>query len=61
MDACDELKQSQRREDWREALARVLRVGASIKARREGQPLTPPEEVVRQAREERDARLDGVC
>lgn len=60
MDACDRLEQSQRREDWREALARVLRVGASIKARREGRPLTPPEEVIRQVREERDVQLDGV-
>ena len=44
----------------REELERAIGVGARIAARRGGQPLTAPEEVIRQAREERDAQLTGL-
>jgi prevent-host-death family protein len=49
------LRAVQQRESWRDGLEQAIQVGARIKARRAGQPLTAPEEVIRQAREERDA------
>ena len=45
---------------WREALKRLLEVGTKIKAFRAGKPLPPPEEVIREAREERDVQLTGL-
>jgi len=53
----ERLRAAQQRESWQEALERAVKVGAKIKARRGGQPLTPPEEIIRQVREERDAQL----
>jgi prevent-host-death family protein len=48
-------------EDWEEQLEQIIALGARIKARRGGQPLTPPpEEVIRQMREERSAQLTGL-
>ena len=43
--------------DWQAALERVVQLGARIKARRRGQPLTPPADVIRDARRQRDAEL----
>jgi len=45
------------RNDWQAALERAIQVGLKIKTRRGNQPLTPPEEIIRQTREERDAQL----
>ena len=42
---------------WRAGLERAIQVGARIRARRSDRPLTPPEEIVHRAREERDAGL----
>ena len=53
----ERLQAAQQKEGWRVALERAIRVGAMIKARRGGQPVTPPEEVIRQAREERYEQL----
>ena len=47
-------KESQRQVD---ALTRAQRLGATIRARRSGEPLTPPEELIRKARGDRDAEL----
>ena len=60
VDEYERLQAGQQREDWRAALERAIGVGARIAARRGGQPLTAPEEVIRQAREERDAQLTGL-
>ena len=60
VDAYEKMKTAQRREDWREALARAVQVGARVRARREGRPLTPPDEIIRQMREERDAQFDSL-
>jgi prevent-host-death family protein len=49
-----------RREDWPEILSRAIQVGAQIRARRGDQPFTPPEEVLRQTREERNVQLDDL-
>ena len=57
MAAYEQMKMTQQREGWRDALARAIQVGAKIRARRGEQPLTPPEEIIRQVREERDAQL----
>lgn len=56
----ERLKTAEERQGWREALAQADRVRARIAARREGQPLPPAEEVIRQMREERDEQLLGL-
>ena len=45
---------------WEQRLDEVLRLGSRIQTRRKGQPLTPPEEIIRRTREERDERLTGL-
>jgi prevent-host-death family protein len=60
VDAYERMKTAQRREDWHEVLARAVQVGARVRARREGRPLTPPDEIIRQMREERDAQFDSL-
>jgi prevent-host-death family protein len=44
----------------REALERLTQLSERIAVRRRGQPLTPAEDVIREAREERDAQFDAV-
>ncbi len=57
----DEQKQlALQREDWQAALERAIQVGIKIKTRRGNQPLTPPEEVIRQVREERGEQLTNL-
>lgn len=51
------LKAAQPRDTWREGLEQAIQVGLRIKARRGGWPLTAPENIVRQTREEPDAPL----
>jgi len=46
--------------DWETALAHAAEVGARIERRRGGAALPPAEEVIRAAREERDASIDGA-
>ncbi len=48
------------RNDWQAALERAIQVGIKIKTRRGNQPLMPPEEVIRQVREERDEQLTNL-
>ncbi len=55
-----QLQTARQRQSWQQALEQVVQVGAKIKARRQGQTLTPPEEIIRQTREERDARLTDL-
>ncbi|GBC93400.1 hypothetical protein HRbin15_01891 [bacterium HR15] len=45
---------------WQEALQRALEVGERIRARRGGDPLPDPAEIIRQIREERSAQLDHL-
>jgi len=61
MSTYKQMKAAQQRESWQDALARVIEVGTRIRARREGQPLTPPDEIIHQMREERDAQLANLC
>lgn len=57
----ERLKADVKREGWQEALERAIRLGARIRARRGGKPLTPPpEEIIRQMREERGEQLLGL-
>jgi prevent-host-death family protein len=60
VDAYEKIKAAQQQMGWQETLARAIEVGAQIKARRGDQPLTPPEDVVSQVREERNAQLDDL-
>lgn len=60
VDAYEKMKAAQQQMDWQETLAQAIQVGARIKARRGGEPLTPPEDIVSQMREERDAQLDDL-
>lgn len=54
------LKAAQRPESWRAALERAIQAGVRIRVRREGKPLTPADEIIRQVREERDAPIAGL-
>ncbi len=56
----ERLRRSQAHPTWQETLDRLLRLGARIKARRGGRPLTPPEAIIREVREERDAQLSDL-
>jgi prevent-host-death family protein len=60
VDTYEQMKVARRGESWREALARAVQVGSKIRARRGDQPLTPPAEVIRQVREERDEQLASL-
>jgi len=44
----------------REALDRLEALSERIHARRQGQPLTPADEIIREIREERDAQFDNL-
>lgn len=51
-----------RKTDWRETLQNMQELGDKITARRGGQPLEPPpEEIIRQMREERAEQLMNNC
>jgi prevent-host-death family protein len=54
----ERLRAFQDSEEWRESLKRVIKVGARIKARKRGQSLSPPAEVIRQVREKRDTSAE---
>ncbi len=60
LDSDEQEQPALQREDWQAALERAIQVGIKIKPRRGNQPLTPPEEVIRQAREERDEQLTNL-
>jgi len=45
---------------WQEAFQRALDVGERIRARRGGEPLPDPAEIIRQIREERGVQLDHL-
>lgn len=58
-DEYERLRAMGRRPSWEETLGQILRIGAEAWVR-EGGPLLPPEEVIRQGREERDRQLDAA-
>ena len=47
----ERLKKAQARETWRLVLDRAVQLGAKLKTRRQNESLTPPEQVIRHARE----------
>ena len=56
----ERLKAAQARDTWREGLEQAIEVGARIKSRRGGWPLTGPEEIVHQTRGEPDAAFSDL-
>ena len=56
----DRLRDGRTRESWKETLDRILQLGDEIARRRGGKPLPPPDEMIHEAREERDARIAGM-
>lgn len=58
VDEYERLRQAAGHRQWEAALARAGEVGARIAARRGGAALLEAAEVIREAREERDAELD---
>lgn len=60
IEAYRRLQEGQARPAWQDTLSQVQDFRARLRARRAGRPLPPPEEVVRKAREERDAQLAGL-
>ena len=58
----ERLREASRSEpDWRVALDQALQLGEAIHARRGGEPLPDPAEILHQMREERDAQLMEAC
>ncbi len=55
VEAYRRLQEAQGRRDWQDVLGRIRDLRARIR-----QPTQPPEEIIRQMREERDARLAGL-
>lgn len=60
VEAYRRLREAQARPAWQDVLSQVRDFRARLQARRGGRPLLPPEEVIREIREERDARLTGL-
>ncbi len=60
VDEYERLKAARQEGNWRTALEQAIQVGARIRARRGGKPLPPPEEIIRQMREERNEQLAGL-
>lgn len=60
VEAYRRLQEAQARPAWQDVLSQIRDFRARLQARRGGQPLPPPEEVIREVREERDARLTGL-
>jgi prevent-host-death family protein len=58
--AYERLRAAAGRASWEDALERAAEVAAVIAAHRGGQPLPPPDEMLREAREERDEQLDSA-
>jgi prevent-host-death family protein len=54
------LKAAQLRSPWEETLKEVQEMRARIQARRRGEPVPLPEDIIREMREERDAELTGL-
>lgn len=60
VEAYRRLKEAQARPAWQDVLSQIRDLRARLQDRRGGKPLTPPEEVIRELREERDAQLTGL-
>ncbi|HXF69256.1 MAG TPA: type II toxin-antitoxin system Phd/YefM family antitoxin [Thermoflexus sp.] len=60
VEAYRQLAETQAHPNWQEVLNQIREFRAYLRAWRGGKPLTPPEEVLRQLREERDAQLTGL-
>jgi prevent-host-death family protein len=60
VEAYRRLQEAQARPAWQEVLNQVRDFRVRLQARRSGRPLPPPEEVIREIREERDVRLTGL-
>lgn len=60
VEAYRRLQEAQARPAWQDVLNQVREFRAQLRARRGGRPLPPPEEVIREMREERDAELTGL-
>lgn len=56
----ERLKAIRSKETWRETIDKILHLGSRIKSRRKGKPLTPPEKIIQELREERNAQLSGL-
>ena len=54
------LKEAQSRPAWQDVLNEIRETRARIHARLGREPLPPPEEVIREMREERGAQLTGL-
>ncbi len=60
VEAYRRLKDAQARPPWQDVLSQVRDFRAHLQVRRGGKPLPPPEEIIREIREERNAELTGL-
>ncbi|MCC6606197.1 MAG: type II toxin-antitoxin system prevent-host-death family antitoxin [Anaerolineae bacterium] len=56
----EQLTTQNNRPDWQETIYRVLALGQKIHEHAGDEPLTPPEEIIRQMREERSDHLQSL-
>ncbi len=56
----ERLKSGVQPDDWENALARVVKLATRIETERGGPLLPPPEDVIREMREQRDEQLMGL-
>lgn len=56
----ERLKSGGRGDDWAQALERAIRLATRIETRRGRPPMPPPEDVIRETREDRNEQLLGL-
>ena len=47
-------------QNWRETFYKITQLSQTIKERREGEPLPPPEEIIQEMREERSDHIQSL-
>ena len=57
IDEYTRLKEAYKHKKWRDNLEKLREIVANIRMKRGGKPLTPPEDVIREMREERDVEF----
>ena len=56
----ESLKAQSSQSNWRETFYKITELSQKIKERRKGEPLPPPEEIIRQMREDRSEHIQSL-
>ena len=60
IDEYTRLKESYKHKKWKDDLEKLRKIVAKIRMKRGDKPLTPPEDIIREIREERDAKFSDM-